>query len=352
MPLAPLTSRICQRTFSSRWLEEFASETVVVCKSEREPLRPAFFLPGELDRICGVHEFSAGMRDEIGLVTSDVADHGETIAYRLRDAVLADRCICNFWTYRSLTFRRRPIRFERLREAPDGAALCSTAAGNDYFAHFLMDDINTALMGRQFGRVVFANVGVPRTTHIKEYLAKLEIAHEDMSRAYFKNLWFFRDFPQNSHRRGRLRVIRDTLRGSWSLENGESKPAYIRRGASGSERRLENESEIEELLAARGFVIVDPEKDSLADVTHKLRDSKLVVGVEGSHLVHALFHLSDNGTLICIQPAARFNAVYRGFTHMAGLNWGFVVAEGSATCFRLSVDRLLATIDMAWGGAG
>lgn len=352
LSLAPLTSRVCQRALGFRRLEEFASETVVLCGSEQEALRPAMFLPGEIERVHGVHEFSAGLRDEVRLATCGTADHSETVAYRLRDVVLASGCVCNFRSYRSLTFRRRPVRVEALTEVPESAALCSTDAGNDYFAHFVMDDICTALLGRSFGHVVFARAGAARTSHMNEYRAKLDVAHRDLSAAFFRDLWFFKDFPQNSHRRERLRAMRAVLRADTAMGPSAGKPAYIRRGASGSRRRLENESEIEALLLARGFVIVDPAMDSLAQIRTKLAGSPLVVGIEGSHLVHGLFHLADSGTLLCIQPAARFNAIFRGFANSVGLSWGFVVAEGGAAQFRLNADRLLATIDMALSRAG
>ena len=352
MTFAPLTSRVLQRALRFRALQEFACESMVVCAAESERMRPALYLPGEIEQIRGVHEFSAGLQDEIHLATRDRVEHTETMAYRLRNVALANGRICNFRSYRTLTFERRPIRVERLPEIADCVALCSTDAGNDYFAHFILDDIGTALLGRNYGHIVFANTGAPRTGHVKEYLETLEILHQDLSTAFFRDLWLFKDYPQNSHRRGRLRDMRAMLRARAGAGRNAAAPAYIRRGASGRHRILENESEIEALLVANGFTIVDPEIDSLEQISAKLNGSPLVIGVEGSQMAHGLLHLADDGILLCIQPAARFNAVFRGFTNTVGLSWAFVVADGGPGHFRLNGDRLLATVDLAMARGG
>ena len=105
-------------------------------------------------------------------------------------------------------------------------------------------------------------------------------------------------------------------------------------------------------MVANGFTIFDPETGALEQISARLNDSPLVVGVEGSQMVHGLLHLADDGVLLCIQPAARFNAVFRGFANTVGLSGAFVVAEGGLGHFRLCGDRLLATIDLAMARGG
>ena len=81
------------------------------------------------------------------------------------------------------------------------------------------------------------------------------------------------------------------------------------------------------------------------EICRLLHNSPLVVGVEGSQLAHGILNLRAGGALLCIQPAARFNAVFRGFSNSVGLDWGFVVADGTAENFQAPVERLLYVID-------
>lgn len=347
LTFAPVSSRILQRVAGYRPLEDFASEQIVICGGEIETMRPAIFLPDEISRITGVHEFSAGLEDEIHLVTRDGVQHTETIAYRFNDVCLSGSRLCNYRSFKRLTFGRLGIGTHWLDEIHDCVSLCSTDAGNDYFAHFLLDDLATAMLGQQFGRVIFGGSESPRTTHMLGYARLFNIPCTEVRGAWFKDLWLFKDYPQNSNRKERLRVMRSRLSAQFNMAQTAAAPAYIRRGTSGNTRLLENEAKIEELLAAKGFNVVDPEAATVAEICATLNGSPLIIGVEGSQLAHALLNLKDNGTLICIQPAARFNAVFRGFTNTLDLNWGFVVAGGDAQRFHLSPDRLLDTIELA-----
>lgn len=343
---AALSSRVLNRLVSCKALEDFACETLVLCQPEDEPMRPAIFAAGEIDRITGVHEFSAGLDDEIHLATRDSVHHSETIAYRLRNICLTGGQLCNYRSYRQLHFGRLGIAPpRRLDDITDTVALASTAAGNDYFAHFLLDDLPTALLGRQFGQPIFGGSQRPRTTHMLDYVALLDAPHHEVSHALLRDVWLFKDYPQNSHRRARLQALRATLRERFGVA-ANTAPAYIRRGNSGSKRLLDNEAEIEALLAARGFNIIDPETHTAAQICALLNGSPLVVGVEGSQLVHGILNLRPGGALLCIQPASRFNAVYRGFTNTLDLNWGFVVADGTTDSFRLPTERLLAAVEL------
>lgn len=349
LSFAPASSRIVQRLAGYRPLESCARDTIVVCKGETEPMRPAVCLPGELERITGVHEFSAGLDDELHLATRDQVRHTETLAYRLQDVCLANNMLCNFRSYRKLTFGDTSMAPKQLTEVADCVAFCSTAAGNDYFAHFLLDDLATALLGQQFARVVYGGARNQRTAQMTAYRNYLHIAGDDLKSVYMRDVWLFTDHAQNSHRRARLQAMRATLADRFGSAAGSKPPAYIRRGMTGHIRQLENEAEIEDVLGRRGFAIIDPEALAASEICTFLNGCPLVVGVEGSQLAHGIMNLMNGGTLLCIQPAARFNAVYRGFTNTLGLHWAFTVADGPAGRFRQSTDRLLATIDLAMG---
>ncbi len=344
--LAPISSRIWQRLFGVRPLHSHACESAVLCEPEDQPMLPPLFLPGELERVTGVHEFSAGLDDELWLATRDRVHHSATLAWRLRDVCLADGKLCTHRSYRKLSFGRVPYSPVSLMEVEETTAWCSTDAGNDYFAHFLLDDATTAMLGPAFGRAAFGGNLRPRSPQALEYLTHLDLPYQQARRTLFRDLWMFTDISQNSHRRRRLQELRTRLRAKFSPKL-DAAPTYIRRGLTGSPRQLDNDTEIEAMLAARGFRIVEPEARTAAEICSQLQGSPLVVGVEGSQLVHGLLNQRAGGVLLCIQPSARFNAVWRSFANSCDLHWGFVVAEGTAQHFSVPAQRLLATIDLA-----
>ena len=348
---APLSSRIRQKLPGGRALEASATETIIVCPAENQGMRPAVYPDGELERITGVHEFSAGLDDEVHLATRDHVEHTCTIAMRLRNVHLASGQLCNNSSLKRLTFGHSPAAPMRTRRMDETVAFCSTAAGNDYFAHFLLDDATTAILGTEWGMPVFGGSMKARTSQMFDYLSYCEVPYTEMAATYFRDLWLFTDHAQKSHRRARLQKLRDRLGDRFSGIQ-PANPAYIRRDTTGSQRVLENESEIEAELSKRGFNIVDPEAMTTEQVCRMLSQTSLVVGVEGSQLVHGLLNMRPGGGLLCIQPAARFNAVYRGFCNSMGLEWGFVVAEGTADRFRVPTARLLAAIDATLEVAG
>lgn len=341
---APLSSRVLQRLPGSGPFEKYAIESTVICEPEEQRMRPAIYPSGELDHITNVHEFSSGLEHEIFLTTCDWVHHQATVAWRLRNVVLTNGMLCNYKGYKKMAFGRPPFMPAQVERVEETSALCSTDAGNDYFAHFVLDDATTAGIGEKFGRVTFGGSLKPRTQHMLDYLGYFDIPYLEKIHAEFADLWMFTDYPQNSHRRARLKGLQSALAKRFRGKQHPT-PVYLKRGESGLERTLENEAEIERLLVARGFRVINPETMTTEELCEQLNGSPLVIGVEGSQLAHAILNMAAGGGLLCIQPAARFNAVYRGFTNSLDLEWGFVVAHGNAHRFRLEANRLMYTVD-------
>jgi len=118
--LAPVVSRLRQRLPGARSLTHYAVESAVISPAEEQPMMPAIYPRGELERITGVHEFSAGLSDEIEMTTREQVRHTETLAWRLRDVYLCDGVLCNYHSYKRLNFSRPPLR----PQAPPAPAQC------------------------------------------------------------------------------------------------------------------------------------------------------------------------------------------------------------------------------------
>jgi capsular polysaccharide biosynthesis protein len=92
---------------------------------------------------------------------------------------------------------------------------------------------------------------------------------------------------------------------------------------------------------------VDPDLTSAGQIAAAIHNARLVVGIEGSHLAHAIYAIADGGTLLAIQPPNRFNNVFKDIADAMALRYAFIVGAPVPGGFEVEVDRLdrlIATI--------
>lgn len=349
MSFAPVASRMLRRVMGWRELEESAERSILVSPAEAMPMPEAFYLPGQLERITGTHSGETDLAHEIALTMEGALTNLDSRAFRIRHAVVG-QCRVSTWTgYKDLSQRKAGGGPLRIEETLAEGALCSTWQGNDYFAHFLFDDAAIHPLAHPLGLPFFSGTGAARTRHCLDYLARFGFDYHEKQNVHVDALWLFRDFPFGPDKRRRLREMAARVKAGTPQGAAPAPGAFIRRGSSGQVRVLQNAAEIEAWCLGQGFVIVDPEAQSVDEICAALRGVPLVIGVEGSQLVHALFSMAEGGAIICIQPADRYNAVFRQLCAVFDLRWGFVVAEGTVEGFRQDLDDLKATVDLVQG---
>lgn len=74
----------------------------------------------------------------------------------------------------------------------------------------------------------------------------------------------------------------------------------------------------------------------------------MVVGIEGSALIHGLMTLGEGGSVVTLQPPHRFVSVYKNLTDRDGQHFGFVVGEpvGADGDFTVRAEELERTLDL------
>lgn len=342
---APIASRVFRRIAGYCELEQIADRIVRVSGTETLALPDAIFLPGQLERVTGTHSADASVADEVQATLARFLSNVESFAFRVRHAVVGRGRVSTWTGYRDLSLRGSGRGLLRVDDSLEEAALCSTWQGNDFFAHFLFDDAAIHLLASNFAQPFFSGARAPRTPHCRDYLAMFGADHVERENLRVGQLWMFHDFAFGADKRDRLRRMAARVREAITAPP-PMMGAFIRRGTSGQVRRLENEAEVEAWCAAQGFAIVDPERQSAAEICAALKDVPLVIGVEGSQLVHALFSMARGGAILCIQPADRYNVIFRHLCSAMDLNWGFVVAEGTVDGFKQDIGELSATVDL------
>lgn len=341
MSLAPLAHRIRKRLFLDRPLEMAAVETVIVSEAESAVRSKATHLPGQLDRVKGVE---TSLQLEMDRIAETPVHHAATTAYHLKNCVLVGGTLYCKGAHRQILKDRPPLVAPIATEIPQ-AALVGTPSSDIYFGHFLNDDSGTTLLAGEFAPA-YRPISRHHAgwTHPADYYRMMGLTLTETGNARIKDAWVFRDVGMTQNRRQRFQTLRQRLREQPAARSGHG--VFLVRGNSGKQRMLRNETAIAEGLAARGFEIVDPQRETTQEIVRKMSGAAVAVGVEGSGMAHAFMTLADGGAMLPIQPPFRFNNIYKEFSDMMGMGYGFVVAHGDEQGFEANLDEILRTVDL------
>jgi hypothetical protein len=326
-------------------LRDIAARTWTLCPRERGTRPAAVYLPGQLERIEAVQE-NTSREAEMRRVNGGAVEHIATTMFELRDASLAGGSVwasgARFLMLGNSLVRAGLAGLAAPEERLDSAALDCTFVGNRYFGHWLTDDCTLHLIAREHA----PPVGVARPPYPQEagYAAAWGLSFRKVGSARVKSLLICEDHGQNASKRERYHKLRAALRS----HSSDSQPVgvYLRRGTSGVLRLLVNEDEVETALTRRGFAVVDPHTASASDLIRACAGAACVVTVEGSAMAHGAMTVRDRGSLVCLQPPWRFNAVFKDYTDCLDLRYGFVIGARSGDGFAIDVGELERTLDL------
>lgn len=271
--------------------------------------------------------------------------HAATTAYVLRDVMLIDGGLYKGAVAQHLHRRTHFPCFSSITEVVDRHAIFCTFGGNTYFGNWLMDDCVTYALAKSCG-VATRTKRPLLSEHMSQYSNILEMDAVHLDNSVFKELVVFEDLAQNQNKKARAKAVSKKL--TAHLEIKPHAGVFLLRGSTGSNRILENEQEIaQHLNHTFGLNVLDVTKLSVMEITAACAGAQLVVGVEGSHLLHGILHLGPTGSLLVLQPPKRYCTLLKGLTERDGQKFGVVVGmpgvhSDSFTIDRDEVDRTLA----------
>ena len=321
---------------------ELSERSWIIEPAEERAERRAIFLDGELERVREVQEDTT-MDAEVERVSGGVFRHAATRAYQFRDVrLLNGRLVKGAMSHR-ISELEDDTGLVKRADLPS-VVVSSTFMGSIYFGHWLRDDATLNVAVQSLGTPI--HVARKAYSHEAGYRALLGLTEEHVTRGRFGELILLDDWGQNADKRRRYQLLRARFR--------ETVPAsgnariYLKRGRTSGVRGrdLLNAAEVEALLVKAGFVVADPDVMSASEIASLSRDAKLMVGLEGSHLAHAIYPIAQDGTLLVLQPPHRFNNVYKDLSDAVGLQYAFVVGEPAEGGFVIDLDRLQRTLDL------
>ncbi len=313
------------------------------CESE---VAPAIFDPQELGRVKGLAphtEWSTEMTRIRGGLRRHVAT--ELLGFHnvlvTRSHLYANGCRERISDlpekYALARALRDPVHYDR-------GLWCSSAFSSRYFGHWLSDQLSAELLAEEAGLPAFSSASQTRYAHESCIRKAAQLTSTAIDCGHFESLWLPKDFGQNASKCARYRDLRARLRTTTSAASPGA-GVFLLRGGSGAQRPLVNEAELAEKLAALGFLILCPEQASFETLRDSLHSAPLVIGVEGSALMHAVMLMPADACLTVIQPPRRFNNVLRNHTECVGQRYAFSVADEAEGGFYMPQGRLLRLLD-------
>ncbi len=341
MNLTSLKQKLLTLLKSPQTLQELSTKRLTICPAERRWTPPAIFLEDDLDKVTGLMDDTNWEQERLRIHGGEI-EHAATMAYTLQNCELLDGNLYKDAARLRLTQQPRRLVTEDIEETIPEAALAATYYGSFYFGHWLTDDLTLYLAAESMGQPI--KPARRAYSHEPGYLELLQMRPYSVKRARFAHLTLFDDIGQNSYKLKRYQQIRERLRKGAAPANAGGK-IMIRRGQLGAARVLTNAEQIEQLLLAQGFSIINPETSSVHEIVSALLDARLVVGLEGSQMLHAFYAMSETGGLCVLQPPNRFNNVLKNYTDCLGIRYGFVTGKADAGGFNINPNELMKVLD-------
>jgi len=222
-------------------------------------------------------------------------------------------------------------------------SLASSQLGCTFFGHWLLDDLPRHNALRAMAADPFV-VAPAASTHQQQYLQTFGLAPRLLGDSLVRRLSVLEEGSMQTFKARELAALSTALRAS-AAPLPAPDGVMLLRGGSGRKRLLVNEPALADMLAARGFRIVDPMTSSVAEMAASCANAPVVVGIEGSHMTHAVLALGTGAAFITIQPPFKFDNTCKPYCDALAIKYGFTVGTAAEGGFQIEADRLLRMID-------
>lgn len=331
-----------------RPLHAAAVKVTTLHPSSEDTAKSSLHLPGDFENIISVIPASK-LELERGRTFGEKHRHHPTIQYELKNARIAGKYVAS---------RGRIGRYPTNRptdNAPDighlkEALLSTNVLSGKEFGHWVRDSLISEMQGNSLG---LPSIGLARELWEHEpgyrHLSGLECDY--VGEARVDRLVFIDDRGLNAHWADRFMKLRGRMKQNIDHSIPSAGPlVFLDRGGQSRPRDPANLAAVRDALEAIGFRTITAIDMSVEEIGSALRDTKLVVSPEGSHLNHMHFFGGDGTTVITLQDPRRYYSFHKRLIDIYGNQFGFLIgrpdpeAEGR---FYIDIDDLKRLIDLA-----
>lgn len=328
-------------------LESLSEKSWQVAPGNTTISKKAYFLDGQLDRITG----TAYTDDPGDFMKGGITiTHEPTRAYLLKNFWMVNgsfyKGLNRFLLHHNTKLSTKRNYFPPLKIDTEikNASIYSSYDGNEFFGLWLTDDCANYKLAASEGIPITTNIFT--SSHMLEYEGLLNMNPYRTNAAYIKDAVFFDDDWGNNNKKQDIFNQNKELILSKFPSNSHPGVFILRRN-SGKIRIMLNEIEIAEQLRDKyGFKIVDVTTQSVNEIIAACVGARVVVGIEGSHLMHGLMVLEQGASVLTLQPPNRFCGVLKITTDMQNLHYGFVVGIQKDENFYVNLEEIERTLEL------
>lgn len=316
--------------------QKYISSGIVIWPEEQLPCPKAIYHESHLSRIKGAPIYTS-LEIENNVLHQSSVRHAPTVLYSIGSTILfRGGLLTNRREVMTKLLNPQDLRF---RVDIEQAVLVDSDLTNQFFGHWLHDEVPSALIGNaDMPSLAFKK---PSYVHAIGYQSILDLNITYGNQGRVKNLFLLSDFSQNSHKAKRYMQIRSRIKQSLDPSDTRYDGVYIARGTTGEKRMLTNEDVLIEHLVKRGFDIVYPEKIQVETLIRRLWNAPIIISVEGSALAHAIYSIALNGAYLVLQPPFRVNHTHKGMCDAMNRPYGFYVCKPSNDEASFYVDSMI-----------
>lgn len=340
--LYPFTAKLSAFFMGRRSVETAAKQVEVLCSEEKSLRPPCIFLKDDLEKIVRIQEETSYEQEMLRLNGGEVV-HSPTVRYIFKNVLAYSNgfSLPGQSFYRCGALKAKNILIGDIKKL-DKASFSLSPISIKYFGHWLNDACPTTLLAPNDHAIILPT---PQNwPHAQQYNFLFAMQPEVGDLFFVRELHAYQDYSQNSNKADRYQIMRQMIRGKVKPQNNRF--VYLTRGQLGVKRSIINEQELVTFLQKKGFVIVEPEKLTVQKVMEICLGAEMVISMEGSQLSHGCYALRDNGVILALMPADRFNNLYADYAISMGLRYAFSIVEGSQSDgYTVNLDRLVKVMD-------
>jgi hypothetical protein len=308
--------------------------------------KPALHLPGELDKITAAG-FNRPIEQEVASVKGKRLYSNTLARLEVKNAYLTPRYVFSGALRKSFNHHESFSLMQDF-ETRDHATLVSSQVGCNFFGHWLRDDCATYPLAVQDGGGAPLIMPTPTWAEQSDYAARFEQDWTATPPTFCRNLSLYIDHGQNPHKAERFHSLRRSLRTQATARGntaGGAEMVYLKRGPQSTSRTLTNEADVIALLENMGCYIHEAES-GVASLESAALDARIMIGVEGSQLSHALYTMRDQGGLLVLQPHNRFFTSHLDWCREMDMEFAFMVGEAEQGGFSMDLGVLQRTLEL------
>lgn len=306
-----------------------ANDAITLCPTEKHFIPAPILLEKQLARFTGSAVESLGLDGSLKLLfTTEVTLKPTQLIPFGKSYVFGGGAVnWNREFFRAKIYPSSKTSYQKI----ESAILIGSPNSERYFGDWFIDDLSAAKIDFESTQSIAFRKPLGGR-HTKEYLDIFNIEINYGFRGVVENLYLLSDSGQNSYKQQRFQSLRQELE-QYNFPDVTFSGAYILRGKNtqGIPRELDNEDELVAHLKKQNFDILDLYTMPAKEIVKRLWNIPMVIGVEGSALIHAMLPLRKFGSMLILQPPNRLCLTLKGALDARNNPVGMYVCQPSLT---------------------